>query len=124
LQFNEHGALMLDMLTTANKGRKIVIFSEFPHPGTKAPKAPKKAKKAEDDQEEEEQYQEVLPQSQPEMETPDKPRVKAWLAAVLIRERISSGIFRFSPDASREETARIVRGLKNDIAYEKLLESN
>ncbi len=122
LQFNEHGALILDMLTTANKGRKIVVFAQFPKPGAKAPKEPKKAKKSADDQEEMEQYQEVLPVAQPEMETPDKPRASAWLAAVLIRERITSGIFRFSPDATREETARIVRGLKNDIAYDKLLE--
>jgi len=28
-------------------------------------------------------------------------------------------MFTFSPDASREEAARIVRGLKNDIAYAK-----
>ena len=49
-------------------------------------------------------------------------RTSAWLAAVLIRERDPSGIFRFSPDASRDETARIVRGLKNVIAYDKMLE--
>jgi hypothetical protein len=117
LVFNEHGALMLDMLTTANKGRHIVIFSQFPHPGYKPPKEPKKPKKSDD--EEDEQYLATLPETLPETEVPGQPRVSGWLAAVKIRERNPSGIFRFSPDASREETARIVRGLKNDIQYAK-----
>ena len=68
-----------------------------------------------------EDLQAALPASQPEMELPGQPRASGWLAAVQIRERIPSGIFRFSPDASREETARIVRGLKNVLAYEKSL---
>jgi hypothetical protein len=46
-------------------------------------------------------------------------RQSAWLAAVLIRERNANGVFRFSPDASHEEGARIVRGLKNVIAVNK-----
>ena len=120
LMFNDHGALMLDMLTTANKGRNrhIVVFSQFPHPGTKEPKAPKNPKKSHDeDNNKMEDLQPALPAEQPELEVPGQPRASAWLAAVLIRERNASGIFRFSPDASREETARIVRGLKNDIAY-------
>jgi hypothetical protein len=120
LRYNEHGSLLLDMLTTANKGRHIVIFSQFPHPGYKPPKE-KTTKKG--NLEEQEQYQESLPTQQPELERPGEPRASAWLAAVLIRERNPSGIFRFSPDASREETARIVRGLKNVIAYNKLIGS-
>jgi hypothetical protein len=38
-----------------------------------------------------------------------------WLAAPLITKRISNGIFIFTPDASREETQRIVVGLQNVI---------
>jgi hypothetical protein len=121
LHFNEHGALMLDMLTTGNKGRHIVVFSQFPHPGEKPPKQ-KKVKPADSSNlEEQEDLREKLPEPQPEMDKPGD-RTSAWLAAVLIRERDPSGIFRFSPDASREETARIVRGLKNVIAYDKMLE--
>jgi hypothetical protein len=56
------------------------------------------------------------------MELPGQPRVSAWLASYLIRGRNESGIFRFTPDASRDETKRIVRGLKNVIAYERSLE--
>jgi hypothetical protein len=123
LVFNDHGALMLDMLTTANKGRHIVVFSQFPHPGYKPPKEPKKSKKDEFDNENKmEDLQATLPAQQPELEEPGQPRASAWLAAYLIRERDASGIFRFSPDASREETKRIVRGLKNVIAYERSLE--
>ena len=119
LHFNEHGALMLDMLTNANKSRYIIVFSQFPHPGYKPPQQPKPKK---GDLEQQEQYQESLSAQQPELEKPGEPRASAWLAAVLIRERDPSGIFRFSPDATREETARIVRGLKNVIAYNKSLE--
>jgi hypothetical protein len=123
LVFNDHGALMLDMLTTANKGRHIVILSQFPPKGYKPPKEAKKSKKDEFDNENKmEDLQPKLPEQQPELEVPGQPRVSGWLAACLIRERNPSGIFRFSPDASREETARIVRGLKNVIAYERSLE--
>jgi hypothetical protein len=123
LVFNDHGALMLDMLTTANRGRHIVIFSQFPHPGYKPPKEPKKSKKDEFDNENKwEDIQTKLPPSPSELDAPGQPRASAWLAAYLIRERDSSGIFRFSPDASREETQRIVKGLKNVIAYERSLE--
>jgi hypothetical protein len=123
LVFNDHGSLMLDMLTTANRGRHIVIFSQFPHPGYKPPQEKKKSKKDEFDNENKmEDLQATLPPSASELEGPGQKRASGWLAAYLIRERDSSGIFRFSPDASREETQRIVRGLKNVIAYERSLE--
>jgi len=38
-----------------------------------------------------------------------------WLGAPLITKRIANGVFIFTPDASREETERIVAGLKNVI---------
>lgn len=38
-----------------------------------------------------------------------------WLAAPMINKRISNGVFIFTPDASREESERIVAGLKNVI---------
>jgi preprotein translocase subunit SecD len=38
-----------------------------------------------------------------------------WLAAPLITKRISNGVFIFTPDATREEAERIVRGLKNVV---------
>jgi len=49
-------------------------------------------------------------------ETPDKAR---WLAAPLIRQRIADGFLVFTPDASREEAERIVRGLNNLVAQRK-----
>jgi hypothetical protein len=36
-----------------------------------------------------------------------------WLAAPIITRRITNGVFEFTPDASREETERIARGLNN-----------
>lgn len=36
-----------------------------------------------------------------------------WLAAPIITGRIANGVYSFTPDASREETERIVRGLNN-----------
>lgn len=38
---------------------------------------------------------------------------RRWLAAPVIPHRISEGVFTFTPDATREETERIVRGLNN-----------
>jgi hypothetical protein len=65
---------------------------------------------------------ETLPDTHPELESAGHPRTSGWLAAVLVRQRNPSGIFRFSPDASHDETARIVRGLKNVISYERALD--
>jgi hypothetical protein len=120
LGFDDHGALALEMATTLHKNGHIIIYAQFPSPGAKAPKNQAKPKKSDED--EPMQMLESLPAPQPELEKPGQPRTSAWLAAVLIKERNTSGLFRFSPDASREETARIVRGLKNDIAYERMLE--
>src|SRR5277367_840274 len=86
LVFNDHGSLMLDMLTTAHKGQHIVIFSQFPKPGEKPPKEPKKSKKDEFDNENKmEDIQAKIPDQHPEMEVPGKERASAWLAAYLIR---------------------------------------
>lgn len=38
-----------------------------------------------------------------------------WLGAPLITRRISDGVFIFTPDATKEEAERIVRGLNNTI---------
>jgi hypothetical protein len=113
LLFDDHASLLLDMTTTANKGRHIIVFSQFPKPGTKQAKARKKAHTDDDE-----------PLAAPEPMPPDagstnQARESAWLAAVLIRDRNSGGLFRFSPDATHEEGARIVRGLKNVIAARK-----
>lgn len=39
-----------------------------------------------------------------------------WIAAPMIRKRISNGEITFTPDASREEAERIIRGLNNIAA--------
>jgi hypothetical protein len=111
---------MMEMMTTEYKGRHIIVFSQFPRPGTKPPKPPKPKK---GDLPEQEQLQETIPAQQPEMEAVGGSRTSAWLSAVLIKQRNPSGIFRFSPDASFEETQRIVRGLKNVINYSNSLGS-
>lgn len=114
LGFNEHGSLVLEMITTGNMGKHIIVFSQFPRPGEKQPKVRKKNHKNPDDEEVAD-----TEASAPPPESPDKPRKSAWLSAVLVRSRISNGVFRFIPDASHEEAARIVRGLKNVIAESK-----
>jgi hypothetical protein len=117
LLFDDHASLLLDMTTTANKGHHIIIFSQFPKPGTKEAKERRKAH-ADDD--------EPLA-AQPPLPTDagstNQTRESAWLGAVLIRARNTSGLFRFSPDASHEEGARIVRGLNNVIAAKKKRDS-
>jgi hypothetical protein len=42
-----------------------------------------------------------------------KVRDARWIGAPVIRKRISNGVLRFVPDASREETMAIVIGLNN-----------
>jgi hypothetical protein len=114
--FNDHGTLLLDMVTTGNKGKHVVVFSQFPIPGQKQPKVKKKKHNETDDDDSAE------PPPAPPPEKPGAPRQSGWLSALLIRDRNSSGIFRFTPDASHDEGARIVRGLKNVIKESKRAE--
>ncbi len=72
VQFNGHGALVLEGATVAHKGQRLVARSDFGE--------------------------------------------SRWLAAPLITRRISNGLFVFTPDATREESERIVRGLNNLVA--------
>jgi hypothetical protein len=97
LTFNDHGKLVLDMQTTSNKGKHLVIFAKFPPKGWKEPKE----------------------DAAPAVEKPGagKPRSSAWLAAPLIPGNgLSSGSLLFAPDVSHEEADQIVRGLNNMVA--------
>jgi hypothetical protein len=69
IQFNRHGAIVLENITTIHRGRRLAIHSQF-------------------------QFGE-----------------SRWLAAPLIQRRIVNGLFVFTPDATREEAERIVKGL-------------
>ncbi|MCS7090269.1 MAG: hypothetical protein RMN51_08190 [Verrucomicrobiota bacterium] len=79
IQLNRSGTWLLEQYTTAYRGRRMAIFSQFG-------------------------------------KQPDRAR---WLAAPLIRQRIADGFLVFTPDASREEAERIVRGLNNLVARRK-----
>jgi len=72
IHFNSHGTLLLEMTTTANRGRRIGVMSQFPE--------------------------------------------ERWLAAPAIKGRISNGVFTFTPDATRDEAERLVKGLTALIA--------
>lgn len=69
VQYEQKGAWLLENVTTANKGRRIAIFSQFGE--------------------------------------------ARWLAAPVMAQRITDGALQFTPDATREEAERIVRGLNN-----------
>jgi preprotein translocase subunit SecD len=69
VQFDDHGRLVLESITSANKGKRMAILCQFPAP--------------------------------------------RWLAAPRIAQRNTSGVLVFAPDADREESERIVRGLNN-----------
>jgi preprotein translocase subunit SecD len=69
IQFEQKGVWLLENVTTANKGRRIAIFSQFGD--------------------------------------------ARWLAAPVLVQRITDGALQFTPDATREEAERIVRGLNN-----------
>ncbi len=42
-----------------------------------------------------------------------------WLGAPILNKRITNGEFIFTPDATREETDRLVRGLSNVVSHLK-----
>lgn len=71
LQFDRAGTWLLEQYTTANKGRRVAIYSQFGD--------------------------------------------ARWLGAPVIKQRIADGRYAFTPDATREETDRLVRGL-NKVA--------
>jgi hypothetical protein len=75
IQFNGHGALILEGATVAHKSQHLGIQSYFGE--------------------------------------------SRWLAAPLITRRISNGELVFTPDATREESERIVRGLVNVVTKAK-----
>ena len=105
LKFNDHGTLLLDMYTADHKGKHIIVFAQFPKPG-RHPKSKDKTSETDDKD---------LVEDSTATPAAGTPRESAWLAAVLIRERISNGMFRFTADATRPECNRIVRGLRNVI---------
>ena len=114
LFFNEHGSMILDMTTAPHKGRHIIVYSAFFKPGYKPPKEKHKAIDDGGDD-----MFAPAPMPAPEPSATNQVRQSGWLAAVLIRDRYPNGVFLFTPDASREEVARIVRGLKNVIVANK-----
>lgn len=67
LELTHHGAIVLETESTSNKGRRMVIFSQFGD--------------------------------------------VRWLAAPMIRQRMEGGVIVFTPDATEDESERIVRGL-------------
>lgn len=69
VEFDFHGALVLENISNSFRGRRIVIFSTFTD--------------------------------------------GRWLAAPVISHPITDGRLLFTPDATREEAERIVRGLNN-----------
>lgn len=69
IKFDSSGTLLLDNVTTSNRGRHLAIFCQFGD--------------------------------------------ARWIGAPLITQRISNGVFIFTPDATKEEAERIVRGLNN-----------
>lgn len=74
VQFDDFGRNLLEQYSTANRGLRCVIFSQYG---------------------EKKRFQ------------------QRWLAAPMFTRTIKDGTLEFTPDASREEADRIVRGLMN-----------
>src|SRR6185503_19419730 len=69
IQFDRRGTWLLEQYSTAHRGRRVAIFSQFGQ--------------------------------------------VRWLAAPVMNKRITDGLLVFTPDATREESERIVLGLNN-----------
>lgn len=67
IQFDRQGTWLLEQYSTASKGKRVAVYSNFPE--------------------------------------------GRWLAAPRLSNRISDGLFVFTPDATRQESERIVKGL-------------
>jgi hypothetical protein len=117
LAFDDHGTLVLDMYTADSKGKHVIVFSQFPKKGYKPPKAKEKKKSDDSDESDLVESGDIGP-----VTDTNATRQSGWLAAVLIRQRISTGVFRFTPDASPAEGRRIVRGLRNVIEEKSKLD--
>lgn len=71
IQFNKQGAFLLEMQTTAHRGKRLAISAEFGE--------------------------------------------MRWIAAPVIKQRITDGLLVFTPDTTRAEAERIVNGLNRFI---------
>ena len=97
LTFDDNGKLVLEMQTTSNPGKSLIIFAKFPPKGWTEPKDA----------------------DAPAIEKPHpgQPRISAWLAAFPIpRNGLANGSLVFIPDASHAEAEHIVRGLNNMVS--------
>jgi preprotein translocase subunit SecD len=73
IQFDHVGTTQLEEVSTANRGKRIAVFSQFG----------------------------------------ENLKDYRWLAAPVISQRITDGVFIFTPDATREEAEEIALGLNN-----------
>jgi preprotein translocase subunit SecD len=73
IQYDHAGTALLEQASTANRGKRIAVFSQFG----------------------------------------ENLKDYRWLAAPVISQRITDGVFIFTPDATREEVEEIALGLNN-----------
>ena len=86
VKFDEHGGIVLDMESTANRGRHLVLFCQFrPSKGSSDAVA-------------------------------DLGKSLPWLAMVPIRGGLTGGVVQFTVPASPEEAQQIVKGINNSVA--------
>jgi hypothetical protein len=92
--FNDHGAVVLDMNTTANRGRHLVLYCQLrPRRGSQGP-ADGAA-------------------TSPDKTAPGQRGFFPWLSMMLIRTAVTGGSLQFTVDVSRAEAEQIVLGLNN-----------
>jgi preprotein translocase subunit SecD len=77
VSFERRGVWLLEEYSTANRGKRFAVYSEFSKPGK------------------------------------EKGNIGRWLGAPVVHRPITDGVLKFTPDATREEAVRIVRGLNN-----------
>ncbi len=90
VQLDRKGSWLLENYTSANRNKRIAIFSEFANP----------------------EYVKPADKSQSSTNQVTE-NIARWLAAPRIPKPITDGRLVFTPDASRPEAEQIVRGLNN-----------
>ena len=91
--FNDHGAVVLDMNTSANRGRHLVLYCQLRPRGAKEPPDSEA--------------------SSVEKPAPGQRGFSPWLSMMPIRTAVTGGSLQFTVDVSRAEAEQIVRGLNN-----------
>jgi hypothetical protein len=106
VQFDDTGSLLLEQYSLAGRGRHAAVYCQYELD-------PKVRDKVRDKGKSRQTAEAPIGFDAPLGPAADPKLFSRWIAAPLLSGRISTGLFAFTPDTTREEADRIARGLNN-----------